>query len=594
MTQPQVNITELDGTLGVLPPSAGKLLALAGPADSGAVDTPASYAKVKDVVAVYGGGPLVEAAAHAIEKYGKPVLLVRSGASVEGSYLDAVDAEDGTISSITKTGTGTATFSDNASDPLVAAEVVILFNVGGTQGSSGIVYQISLDNGNTFGPPHALGTANHIDVGTTGASISISALGTIVAGDFISFTLTAPILASAGELDVSFSGSSTPTTHSGTHPNDDYEAYLEIVNGGTIGVDGITLRWSLDGGRTLSAVTALGTANFFVFPNSGGTRVDFSSGTVDAGDHLSFPTVAPRWNNTELGTALTALGNSAARWGIVEIVGPIDADAFDTIELKIAAIRAKGKKVAWIGNTRMTVGSESEATYLASLASVFGTKSSTVGALCAGADKMTSSVSGRRYRRPISHVTAPREQSLSPEIDSADVNLGSLGVSIRDANGNADEHDESLSPGLDDARFYVLRTWDAVQGVYVNRPRLFSADGSDFQLLPHRRVLDIAHEALNAYFTRRLNQPVLVDKTSGFILESEAQEIEAGARSAMRSALLAKPMASAVQFVLSRTDNLLSTKTMTGQARVIPLAYPEFINLDLGFLNPALQVQPAA
>jgi hypothetical protein len=591
MTQPAVNIQELDGGLGILPPSAGKLLALVGPAGGGSVDTPATYAKVKDLVAQYLNGPLVEAAARAIERYGKPVVVVRTGASVEGSYLDAVDAEDGTISSITKTGTGTATFSDNASDPLVAAEVVILFNVGGTQGTSGIVYQISLDNGNTFGPPHALGTANHIDVGTTGASISISALGTIVAGDFISFTLTAPILASAGELVVNFSGSSTPTTHVGSHPNDDYEVYIEFVTGGTIGNAGITLRWSLDGGRTMSAVTALGTANFFVVPGSD-ARVDFSGGTIDAGDNLAFPTVAPRWNNTELGTALDALGASALSWEIVEVVGPIDPDAFDVVEEKVAAMAAKGKRRAWMGNTRMPVGSEDEATYLASLTAAFGEKATTFGALCAGADKQTSSVTARKYRRPIVHAMAPREQNLSPEVDSADVNLGSIeGVSIRDGNGNADEHDESLSPGLDDARFYVLRTWDGLAGVYVNRPRLFSAEGSDFQIMPHRRVMNRAYEALYAYFVRRLNKPVRVNKTTGFILEAEAQEIEAGAKSVLRSALLAKPMASDVQFVLSRTDNLLSTKTMTGQARVVPLAYPESIDLDLGFINPALQVQ---
>ena len=58
----------------------------------------------------------------------------------------------------------------------------------------------------------------------------------------------------------------------------------------------------------------------------------------------------------------------------------------------------------------------------------------------------------------------------------------------------------------------------------------------------------------------------------------------------MRSVLRTKTKASDVDFELSRTDNLLSTKTLTGQARITPLAYPKQINVDIGFFNPALQV----
>jgi hypothetical protein len=193
----------------------------------------------------------------------------------------------------------------------------------------------------------------------------------------------------------------------------------------------------------------------------------------------------------------------------------------------------------------------------------------------------------------VSFSTAAREAFVSQEIDIADVNLGTLeGVSIRDVNGNPDEHDESLNPGLDDLRFGTLRTWDG-EGVYVNRPRLFSPNGSDFQLMPHRRVMNLAMETLRSYFIRRLNRPVLVSSTTGFILESEALEIEAGVMAQLRAQLLAKPKASAVQFTLSRTDNLLSTRTLTGSARVIPLAYPEDVELDVGFYNPALQVLAA-
>jgi hypothetical protein len=488
MTQPQVTITELDGALGVLPPSEGALPAVLGVCSGGPTATPAGWGRVKDLVATHGSGPGVELAAHLIERYGKPVIFVRTGQTTVGSATAIVFA-----------GTGTS-------------------------------------------------------VGTRDVAVV---------------------------------------------PIDDYEFRFKVIAGGTIGVAGITFQWSLDDGRTWSPITALGTAVTWTAPAdtnpvgsaAPGIKINFAAGTLVAGDTVTFRTSAPLFNSTEIGAALDALANTIQTWELALISGALDATLFDQVDLKVAAMLAAGKYHGWSGHTRMPTIAEAESAYKTALDGIFSAKATVLGELVAGACKLTSSVSGRKYKRPFGFVVAGREASVSHEVNIADVNLGALvGVSIRDANGNADEHDESINPGLDDSRFTVARTWDGLQGVYVNRPRLFSPAGSDFQLMPHRRVLNLAHAALRQYFVRRLNKPVRVSKTTGFILEADALEIEAGARAVMRAALLAKPKASEIEFVLSRTDNLLSTKTLNGQARVIPLAYPEFINLDLGFKNPALQV----
>lgn len=492
MSQPQVTITELDGALGVLPETAGRLLALMGVASSGPLDTPATFARVTDVRSTFGNGPLVEAATYYIEKYGKPVVLVRTGETVVGAF---------------------------------PATTVVVF------------------------------------VGTGTSVITVDAAGTT--------------------------------------PHDDYEFYFKVIAGGTIGVAGITFQWSLDGGRTLSPVTALGVATDFAFPDSGpaGTEptIDFAAGTLVAGDVATFRGDAPNWNSTEIGTALDALFASVVNWENVHVVGAIDGTTFDVIDPKFTGAITSGKYRGWVGHTRMPNLGESEAAYLTAMAAIFDSKATVHGEVCSGAAKTISGVTSRQYRRPSSFAVASREGAVSEEINIADVNLGTLpGISIRDANGNPDEHDESNNPGLDDARFTVLRTWEGIQGVYVNRPRILSAAGSDFDLFTKRRVLNITHAALRIYFIRRLNKPILVDKKSGFILESEALEIESGALAAMRSVLLAKPKASGIQFSLSRIDNILSTKTLTGTARVIPLAYPEFIDLEVGFLNPALTITAVA
>src|SRR5690606_524556 len=159
---------------------------------------------------------------------------------------------------------------------------------------------------------------------------------------------------------------------------------------------------------------------------------------------------------------------------------------------------------------------------------------------------------------------------------------------IRDANGNPDEHDETVWPGLDDLGFLVARTWEGRTGVFVNRPLLMSPAGSDFTIIPYRRVMTIFCETPRDYFEQRLHKPVRVNPKTGFILETEAVEMERGAMARLRTVLLAKPKASAVSVVVSRTDNVLSTKRITVQARLVPLAYPEGFDIEMGFENPAL------
>lgn len=478
MSLPSVNIVELDGSLGVLP-NGSRAMAIVGVADAGPLNTPAAFARTKDVISNFTAGPLVEAACLAIQLTGKPVIVVRTGNTTVGTHTD-------------------------------------------------------LDS-----------------TGKTGTSVV-----TVTPGD--------------------------------TNGNDDYEPYFKTVAGGTIGVAGITYQWSLDGGRTLSPITALGTANTFVFPGSGGIGYSFAAGTLVAGDVIKSRAKAPQWTSGELTTALAALQVSGLAWEFAHIVGALDGTAFDAIELAFASMPERW----WCGSFRLPTVAESDATYQAAFNTAFSAKATIKGAVAAGGTETTSAVTGRKYLRPVGFSAFSLQYAVSEEIDIAQVDLGGLpGVSLRDVNGNPKHHDESVNPGLDDMRAVSLRTIDGVPGIHVTNPRLLSTPGSDFEFTQHRRVMILARMALRIYFVRRLSKEILVSKDTGFILEEEALEIEEGARQAMAGLLMAKPKASDVDFTLSRTDNVLSTKTLTGQGFVTPLAYPKTINIELGFRNPALTVR---
>src|SRR6478736_6415714 len=347
-------------------------------------------------------------------------------------------------------------------------------------------------------------------------------------------------------------GTSAVTVGGDTTANDDYEVVLKIVTGGTVGTTGITYQTSLDGGRSFSAVTALGVATSIVIPGSGGIGFALGTGTLVAGDTARYRTTAPNWASGDLTVALAALKVSTTPWDVCSIVGPIDG--------------------------------------------TFGSLATTVGGLCAASVKLSSAVSGRLYKRPFSFAVAPLAATVSPEIDISAIDVGNLpGVVIKDANGNPDEHDEAVNPGLDDSRFTVARTWDGEQGVYVCNPRLFSPSGSDFQYFQHRRVINLLKRTTRIFMQRRLSKPIKVDGKTGFILESEAVAIEAACNAAIRGAIMAKPMASAGAFgpfsfvKINRTTNLLSGSDLLVQEGLVPLFYPKKIIVNTGFANPSVQ-----
>ncbi|WP_156338487.1 DUF2586 family protein [Chondromyces crocatus] len=441
--------------------------------------------------------------------------------------------------------------------------------------------------------PAAFGQAKHVIANyRSGSSVEAACYAIEYTGKPVVFVRTGETTqGSLSAVDaLSFRGTSVPTLDAASFADDEYEVLLVFPRGGTVGTAGITYRWSLDGGRTLSPETALGQVSSITLPEGGNLKLDLAQGSVLAGDWLSFRSRPAQWSNEELSSALTALRHTNLSWRVAQVLGSLDPTALAVIGAELGVMAQAGKYRWAIGNVRGPNLGEEPAAYVTALAAAFSGVSDKRLALCAGYAKILSSVSRRVYRRPISLAVAARAIGVDAAIDLAELDLGALpGVQIRDANQNPDEHDEAVFPGLDDARFTTLRSVEGYEGVYITNPRLFSPTGSDFTFIQHRRVMDIACEVVRTKLMRRLSKPLHVHESTGFILEEEARDIESGVNSALRTALLAKKRASFVKFVLSRTDNILSTFTLNGQAFIVPLGYPKFINTDIGFHNPALR-----
>jgi hypothetical protein len=312
--------------------------------------------------------------------------------------------------------------------------------------------------------------------------------------------------------------------------------------------------------------------------------VQFAAGTVEDDDELSFSATAPTWDADALDDAITALRESSHLWEFFQIAGAIDSAAFDVAAAQLAAMHAAGLHHWAMGGFRLPAAGETEEDYLSAFVAAFGASADTSTVVCAGGVKVLSSLARRRYRRPLTAVAAALASSLSEELDLAAIDTGRLPVTqIRDANGNPDEHDESIRPGLDDARALTARTWVGETGVYINNPRILSPLGSDFDFLQKRRVMNLGRGIINAFMRRRLSKPLRVGK-NGFVRESELVSIEAAVNQLLAKALLAKPKASSARLVLSRTDAILAPPyPLTGRFRMQPLAYPKEIDIEVGW-----------
>lgn len=176
-----VNITIVDGGTTVQVPSAS-LQVVIGTAIAG---TNAAIVATKNPVTLastFTAGPLLQAA----------TLAVLAGGTVLA--IKAATISTGTASAVTFTGTGTSVLTltldgtHGAYDTTLARFKVVS---GGTIGTTGITFQLSLDAGRNYGVVLSLGTAVSYTIPNLGVTINFAA-GTLVAGDIATFSTVAP------------------------------------------------------------------------------------------------------------------------------------------------------------------------------------------------------------------------------------------------------------------------------------------------------------------------------------------------------------------------------------------------------------------
>lgn len=429
-----------------------------------------------------------------------------------------------------------------------------------------------------------------VDTFTSGPMPEAAALVIYLTGASVIAMRTTTQTAGAASAVV-FTGTGTSVITVTGNPVDKYDAVVSVITGGTIGVAGIQFKYSLDGGRKWSPTIDLGTANTYAIPGSGAT-LNFAAGTLVAGDAATFTTTEPLFDATGATACITAFQNAANVAAFFHFVSKVSGSDATTIANALDSMASGRFKYAFFfGTARDNNAGESGATWKASIITDFSGVSNRRAIIGAGMRRITSPITKWTHRRPVAWAAVVRKVAVPLSEDLGWVNRGSLNAIVEpavpaDITDAGYYHDEAVSPGLDAARFLTVMTRPGRPGVFVKNAKTMAAPGSDFDLEQFTHIIDAACRTLREALEGDIGSRVRLDPTTGKIIEKDALALETKGRNALDRDLTNEGHASSCVVVVSRTDNIASTKQCNVEARIQPPGYLKTIVLRLGFFNP--------
>lgn len=160
------------------------ILAILASAATGTQNQPAGFYRDDVAYSAFGDGPLVQYASYDLAVSGNAAILQRTTCANPATYSAVTSSP----------GTGTSAVTTDATVlPQDTYDVILTILQGGTVGTAGILYNVSLDGGDATGPQTALGTANTILLPNGGGQIDLGA-GTLATGATYQFFTERPLM----------------------------------------------------------------------------------------------------------------------------------------------------------------------------------------------------------------------------------------------------------------------------------------------------------------------------------------------------------------------------------------------------------------
>jgi hypothetical protein len=569
-TSGDVNLTIADGAAGTISVPAPTLQVVLGCSSAGTANAVLATRQPTTLQTTYGYGPLPEASAMTLAA-GGTVLAMKIPTTVAGSIAA------GSALTVTAATTATPIVITAGTHNLTSGAVVTVAGVGGNTAANG-TFVITVLSSTTFSLNNSVGAGAYTSGGTA--------------------TWTGSMQTGTGTSTIVFSGAAY----------DELYPLVTITTGGTLGTTGIQFTVSLDAGRSLNLPRiSLGTDLTYTIPQTNITITFITAKTVVAGDTSRCHSIAPAWNMAGLTAALLALQNSdyaSTGWGSMHIVGIMAAADAGTTSTNletmataliytraIASARDASPPTAWGGT------GETDSAWSTSVIADYATTTSKRLGVAAGYYNMRSSfpntVAGLPlYRRPLGWAWAARVVSLPTPADHEGwVKLGGLPqITVDQVNDPLDGfvyHDEQATGAVFDnlgggpGRLTAARKRRGKPGAFfIANPLSLAASGSDYQLIPRGRVMDLASTLIQQSGADFVNGRVKLTPT-GKIREGDADALETALRRAIDDGI--GPLISGRTIVVDRDQNVGSTSTIAINATIQGDGFALQINVNLAY-----------
>lgn len=556
MSLPEATLEILDPGLGQVPASFANAEAAIGVCSKGLPNTFYSIGSPNSAKSQLGSGPLVEAILQRLSVAGAPVYAV-----------PASPVSAGAVGATAHTGPGAGAVVGSAGP---AEVIVVKIILGGAVGTA--TFQVKVGTG---GYGSTITTAATYVLPGTLTTLAFAA-GTYVAND----TYTHQLI---GTVTLTGTGPATgmdTTTHNAV---DNFAVSVKIGTAGALGT--ATFQYALD--SLAEADHAYGAqilvpsgAGKYAIPGTG-IVLTFASTFVSA-DLYTFAATTAGYTTTAATDALTALGTDPRKWALLHVVGTA---ATETAAATLAAVVATAMNTFETNYryARAIIECPSTGITDANILAAFDTEvvNSRVG-VCVGEVDTISPTTGRTQKRNLAWAYMARLGAIPFSEHPGRVRRGPI------KNVTRIYRDEAATPVLNDQRFVTSRTFVGLPGYFITAGKMMASAGSDFDEIQRCRVMDQASDITRQALVLFVNESVRVDPKTGFIDERDAQKIEAEVRSKLKAALVSPGHASAVNVVVDRAANILSTGVEPVTISVTPLAYMSTIQGKIGFANPAL------
>jgi hypothetical protein len=449
-----------------------------------------------------------------------------------------------------------------------------------------------------------------------GPGVELAGFITNSTGNEVAF-VPVPLTGGANTALTAGSSNTSPLPSLSGTPQDSYYCNCQVVTGGTVASGSAQVSISLDAGRTTFVTLNVPSNGILVIQNSGlalttGLTLTFT-GTLVSGDQWWWVSTEGVWSDASIQSAINCMlpipsllpedlivaGGSAQRNG-AGTVGCTSADvtAFDGYMTTLFNKRRFNRLLCSAGDILWGGAStESEATWMTSLQTAHASDSSSRVGVTAGHYNAISPFSQCQFRRPLLWQAAARDSLVAIQVDIGAGNYGPLPNTPNSPPSKPDTgfanslypfvyHDEYVNPGLDAARFTTAMSRTPLPGLFISNPNLMAAPGSDFNWLQHGHVTDAACQITLAFFLTELSDGVRVG-TNGRILPQDAADLQTRCNQQLADGLVSPGAVSSAQCIVSLTDNILQTATLTVQIQIQPLGYLKTISVSLTYVNVA-------